>query len=310
MATFTYPPIGKVVRSQLYEVVFTSTNATWSIPANVTQLEIFAIAGGGGAGGGSTVAAGGGGGAGGYIQKLIALNALDTTLNIVIGAGGAGGVGAVKGTQGSNTTIAGNQSATQYVLTTGGGFGGGGVVSTIGVAGGTGGCGGGQAGSLATHSSGGGGGIGGPASPSGYNPYGVGNALLSWENDSNYTAWKANNSVTYSGQPIRWGESGHPGGISGAPDRFLPGVYAHGGIGKTIWNKSIGGGGSGWAYNNAAEHDTEWAATYGGGKITKGAVNGASGLVNTGGGGAGGGAGATTTGGSGGSGLVIIRYNA
>jgi hypothetical protein len=310
MATFIYPPITKVTRSQLYEVVFTATNATWSIPANVTQLEILAIAGGGGGGGGGTTG-GGGGGAGGYIQKLITLNPLDTTLNIIVGAGGAGGAANTKGTIGANTTVTGNQSATQYILTTGGGFGGGGVVSAIGVAGGAGGCGGGQAGSLATMSSGGGGGIGGPASPNGYNPYGVGNAQLSWENDANYTAWKANNSVTYSGQPIKWGESGFPGGICGTPDRFIPGVYAHGGIGKTVWNRSIGGGGGGWAQNNTAEQDTNWSATYGGGKITKGNVNGAAGVANTGGGGAGGGAGAVlTTGGAGGSGLVVIRYNA
>jgi hypothetical protein len=69
----------------------TTSNATWTVPAGITEL--FVQGCGGGGGGGYAIGPGrfgGGGAAGGYFEKTIAVSAGDTK-NITIGGAGAGG---------------------------------------------------------------------------------------------------------------------------------------------------------------------------------------------------------------------------
>jgi len=124
----------------LKELAFTSSNASWTIPAGVTQIWALLIGSGGGGGGcisGGNVG-GGGGGAGQVLEAWFTISG-DTTLNITVPAGGAGGAdtGAV-GSNGSSATIVGNTSSTIYASAAGGG-GGGGSQSVSGLSGASGG---------------------------------------------------------------------------------------------------------------------------------------------------------------------------
>jgi hypothetical protein len=254
--------------SNINEVVFTSTNATYSIPSGVTQIEALVVAGGGGGGGCSaaTGAGGGGGGAGGWLYKVIDLSG-DTTLNITVGAGGAGGAAATNGTAGSTSSIVGNQSSTSYATTVGGGRGGG---STTNTTGGTGGSGGGNSTNNDAYSqAGGGAGSGGGATFNGTNATIVG-----------VTGWGGGNQSSGTNQ---------------------------GGNGIVFWNRAIAGGGNGGRANTTTAAQSFGGGLGGNGGAGGAATantGGGGGAASTSGGGAGG----ATAGGAGGSGIVIIRY--
>jgi hypothetical protein len=69
----------------------TASNATWTVPAGITELFVQGCGGGGGGGCASSATnIGCGGGGGGYFEKTIAVSAGDTK-NITVGSGGAGG---------------------------------------------------------------------------------------------------------------------------------------------------------------------------------------------------------------------------
>jgi hypothetical protein len=255
----------------MYQTTFTSTNATWSIPSGVTKIEALVISGGGGGGGTNATASnyGGGGGGGGYVCKFITLSG-DTTLNIVVGAGGAGGATSGSGTAGGTSSITGNQSSTVYATIAGGGYGG----AAGGTAGGTGASGGGR-GSV------------------GYSYCGGGGASFYATNEAYRFGY---DTTVFSGAPTTRGVTGYPGASytgGGGGDGF----NYYGGLGITVWDQNICGGGN--AIVGYESYGTNFGA---GGNASKNAD------ANKGGGGCAGVPGGTTTGGNGGSGLVIIRY--
>lgn len=89
----------------LPNVVTFSANDTYTSPAGVDYLEVYAIGGGGGGGGASgvTTSQGCGGGAGGVSFKYFTPG----TYAITIGAGGAGNTGTGAGTAGGATDFGG-----------------------------------------------------------------------------------------------------------------------------------------------------------------------------------------------------------
>ena len=98
--------------------MFTTSNASYTIPTGVTGIWALCVGSGGGGGASSTATTtngGGGGGAGQAIEKYFVISG-DTTLNITIPTGGAGGTAGGKGSSGSSATIVGNTSATQGEL--------------------------------------------------------------------------------------------------------------------------------------------------------------------------------------------------
>lgn len=110
--------------------VFTyTTSGTLPIPANVTQVYIFASGGGGGGGGGYTTPdpAGGGGGAGGSAGASVLMSVNVTPLEnliITLGTGGAGGTSVSgpgnPGSSGLTTTVVGTFGTFKFF----GGYGG------------------------------------------------------------------------------------------------------------------------------------------------------------------------------------------
>jgi hypothetical protein len=259
----------------LKEEVFTSSNASWTIPAGVTQIWALAIGSGGGGGGAGTGGnvGGGGGGAGRVLETWITISG-DTTLNITVPAGGAGGVGSgatgPKGSTGSAATIVGNTTSTTYATASGGG-GGGGSSSTGGLAGAS----GGGEGSNGSSTQGGGGGFGAPASNVNAFPFAIATS----------TGGGAN--------PTTAGITGFSGGSSS--------TGAAAGRGITIWGRNVGGGGQG--------STTSAMATQFGSGARGNDVNGSAGTANTGAGGGGcNSSSLALTGGAGGSGLVVLRY--
>lgn len=267
---------------QLTETVFTSSNASWTIPTGVTQIWALVVGGGGGAGATSTATAinsAGGGGAGQVKEQLFTVSG-DTTLNITVGAGGAGATTqGAKGSSGSASTIVGNTSSTTYVTSAGGGGGGGGAAANIsGIAGAS----SGGTGSTAASQGGGGGGFTGSASST---QYGV-------QRGSSYSM--GNGTV-----PTTFGVTGCAGGTN-------PQAEYYGGSGIVIWNRALAGGGHGQNNNGTNTIATNFGAAVGS------AVNTAGGnaTANTGAGGGAPGTNSTTqyNGGNGGSGLVVLRY--
>jgi hypothetical protein len=104
-----------------YSGINEGTDALGPVPYSVDFL---VVAGGGGGGSGSAgVTTGGGGGAGGYRTSTQTILP-GTVITVTVGDGGAGGSGdAVKGTQGSDSSISGSGLTT--ITSTGGGGGGG-----------------------------------------------------------------------------------------------------------------------------------------------------------------------------------------
>ena len=82
--------------------ILQASNPAWPIPAHANWLRIILVGGGGGGGGGGSrttgaVNAGGaGGGVGAEVENFYPVTT-DTTLNVVIGAGGTNGVGGAAG---------------------------------------------------------------------------------------------------------------------------------------------------------------------------------------------------------------------
>jgi hypothetical protein len=112
--------------------VFTSSG-TFTVPAGITRVKVWAYGAGGGGGGGSGTggaANGGSGGAGGLGSAFITGLTPGAAITVTIGTGGNGGVGAnsgqTSGTAGTNTSFGGAVTATG---------GGGGLFASGGVAG-------------------------------------------------------------------------------------------------------------------------------------------------------------------------------
>ena len=88
------PAWGTAAGGNLTETVFTSSNASWTIPAGVTQIWGLVVGSGGGGGGAGTGGnVGGGAGGAGQVKEVWFTISGDTTLNITVPAGGAGGTG-------------------------------------------------------------------------------------------------------------------------------------------------------------------------------------------------------------------------
>jgi hypothetical protein len=267
---------------QLKEVVFTSTNASYTIPSGVTGIWALVVGGGGGGGASSSSAAAnsaGGGGAGQVLEKYFLISG-DTTLNITVGAGGLGATtSGAQGATGSASSIVGNTSATTYA-TAGGGGGGGGATTLAGLTGAS----GGGKGQVNTVSNGlGGGGFGTGALST---QYGLRNGSTM-------------SSTTNGAAPTSVGITGNFGGDAAASQ--------WGGEGILIWNRAVAGGGHG---NPSGTGTANIACQFGAGTITAANTNASSATANTGAGGNGATTSTTTkyNGGNGGSGLVVLRY--
>lgn len=271
----TAPEWGAAGGGVLYEEVFTSSNASWTIPTGVTN--IWALCVGSGGGGGATKAStssAGAGGAGQVLETFFTIAGGDTTLNITVPAGGAGATTAGNyGSSGTAATIVGNTSATTYVSAAGGGGGAGG---TSGGTGTTGASGGGNAHATVGTNGGGGGGMGSRAT-----------------NSAGFPLTANAGTFGAGGLPTTEWVTGFRGGNELTDGQF-------GGIGVTVWGRRLAGGG-----HRASGGLTVFGSGSGGQN-----VDGGNATANTG---AGGGAAGTTVatqrnGGNGGSGLVVLRY--
>ena len=102
-------------------VVFTNhaETATWTVPANLSDVRFLVVGGGGGAGAGTS---GGGGGGGGVVTGLVHSLTKNAVITAKVGAGGAGG-----SSNGGSGVIGGNSSVAvngiSYVTAYGGGTG-------------------------------------------------------------------------------------------------------------------------------------------------------------------------------------------
>ncbi len=280
------PVWGNSGAGNLTETVFTSSNASYTIPTGVTG--IWALVVGGGGGGGSTTSnnansAGGGGGAGQVVEKYFSVVG-DTTLNITIGAGGSGGgtssVGGFQGGSGTASSIVGNTSSTTYVTAGGGGGGGGGATAN-------------NAGLTGAS----GGGVGSQTSANGGGGGGFGSAAMS---DAAYGFFGSAGGIgPAGGAPTQAGVTGYYAGGS-SPHR------PWGGNGVIIWDRKVAAGGNTYAGVQA----DAYCIFFGVGAPT--AVNGVANNATANSGSGGNGAKASTTtkvaGGNGGSGLVVLRY--
>jgi hypothetical protein len=257
----------------LKQTVFTSSNASWTIPSGVTQIWALVVGSGGGGGGCETGGnvGGGGGGAGQVLETWFTISG-DTTLNITVPAGGAGGVGSgatgAKGSNGSAATIVGNTSSTTYASAAGGGAGAGSNSATNPNSGAS----GGGNGSNGSSTQGGGGGMGAPAANVDNFPFNIASLLAGGASPTTST-------IT--------------GFFGGSNNRN----YA--GMGVNRFGRYLGGGGGG--------SSASIATSYGGGAFGDEATGG-NGTANTGGGGGGTRGSSAFSGGTGGSGLVILRY--
>ena len=274
-------------------VFFTSAgNTSWTVPANVYNVEVLVVGGGGG--GGSDM--GGGGGGGGVVYDGTYGVTPGASISITVASGGSGGPAGANQSRGSNggNSVFGNITA----------YGGGGGASRHS-----------SNGAAASDGASGGGGSGGRGS--GTTSYGG-------------TPGKAIYDQGYEGSPS--GTTWYPGGGGGAGGvgRHSPGdggqgvvnnitgsdIFWGGGGGGSGYsarggNGGIGGGGGGAVlttyggigYNNGAGGG-------GGGINTWAQTPGGAGGANTGGGGGGGAHyNSNNAGGTGGSGIVVVKYN-
>jgi hypothetical protein len=273
-------------------VAFKSGTRTWSVPANVVNID-YLVLGGGGSGGSRH---GGGGGAGGLVRGTSVSTSGVTSLNITVGGGGPSptrtpGLNYIAGVSGSNSSLAKNAGAGAFTTITANGGGGGtagglapqnggsgGGSQTSTVSSGTGGQGnaGGAGGYDGTYYYGGGGGgasaAGGNGSGSGGGNGGSGAIWVSTFTTTIATALNLNLDVNRqtSGNQVYFAGGGG-GGIT---------------VSATPGSGGLGGGGAGATGNNT----------------------GVSGLPNSGGGGGATGCCDGGPAGAGGSGVVLIRY--
>lgn len=256
--------------------VFTSTDATWSIPSGATKLFI-QLWGGGGSGGTGNAAnsAGGGGGGGAYSEGWMDLTTdpVTGTLNVVIGTGGASVSGAASaGNAGNNSSVSCNSGPFVYARTItayGGGSGGENTTTT----GGGGGGGGGQTsagGSVGLNTTSGGAG-GGPAGGAAGAP-GVGSSFSGGGGGNGGAS--ATSSASCRGGDGGWGGGGGGGGKSSG---------ATGGAGGNSFRGGGGGGGAAGNTAGGAGGTSEYGGAGGAGAID--ANNGQDGTAPAGGGG-------------------------
>jgi len=289
-------------------VVFTNHTAesmTWTVPADLTDVQ-FLVVGGGGGGGGDNCASdgcigGGGGGGGGVVTGLVYSVAKNAVVTVSVGAGGAGGTAGTKpgtssynycggGIKGSNSSFA--IGGITYVTAIGGGRDLG--VSTTGSTGTRyqGGQGGSSAGSRAKKTTQGNatqGEIGSGAADLLEavlfgNKGGAGVSSIEYASAGGGGATESGYSPESTSKGGKGGE-GLLSEITGTAE-----VYGSGGGGGTALSAGVGGTGG----TNAGDgHRT-------------GKANGENGVANRGGGGGGGGG--EANGGKGGSGIVVFRY--
>ncbi|MDO4277275.1 MAG: fibronectin type III domain-containing protein [Lachnoclostridium edouardi] len=261
--------------------IFTSSG-TFTVPANVTKIDVFCVGGGGGGGytlrnSDSTMQLrGGGGGAGGYTltKKNIAVTP-NQKLAVTVGAGGKGGFWTYKDQRWSNTKAAagGNSSVADIVVANGGG----GCTNKY------------ASGVLNLHT----GGSGGSAGAGGWQSNGSANGADGYIYDSN-----RDSSYSCRGQLSTTKAFGETSGT----------LYAGGGGGGNSYNGDVG---EGTSAGNGGEG--------GGGTTPHNIIDSAGqpGKANTGGGGSGGSIyfshdgklyGNYNAGGNGGSGIVIVRW--
>ena len=97
--------------------VLTSSNASWPVPGATAEMIVEAWGGGGSGGGqgagGSLTERGAGGGAGAYGMKLHQ-GTIDSTLNVMVGAGGAAAL-STNGNNGGTTSVVGTNFGTLSV---------------------------------------------------------------------------------------------------------------------------------------------------------------------------------------------------
>jgi hypothetical protein len=154
---FMTPAQGRAMTSSLASIpgrtqVF-SSSGTFTVPANVTQVEVICIGGGGGGGASNNSTAGGtvlgnsgaGGGGGGYAYKVVSGLTPGGTVAVTVGVGGTAGANAAGGNGGSSSfgahcsATGGTGGAFGSSTIGSGGSGGNGSGGDINVAGGTGG---------------------------------------------------------------------------------------------------------------------------------------------------------------------------
>ena len=260
-------------------VVFTNSaeTATWTVPANLTDVRFLVVGGGGGGGGGTW---GPGGGGGGVVTGLVHTLTKNATVTIAVGAGGTGGSSnGGSGSVGSDSTLAVN--GLSYVTAYGGGAG---KTKTKGGSGGSGS--GGGASSSATCS-------GGSATKGEYDAVHVtaeafGNA--GGANGKSAYCSGGGGGATAAGSDGS-GQKGGAGGVGLKNDITGSEItYGSGGGGGGSSTKGTGGTNAGNGGSNSG--------------------NATSAKANRGGGGGGGGKNSTDgiKGGAGGSGIVVLRY--
>ena len=250
---------------------------SWTVPANVTNVEVLVVAGGG-AGGWDV---GGGGGGGGVVYNSNYAVTPGQSISVTVGGGGTAN------TSGGGTAPSGGNSIFGNLIALGGG-GGGNWSSGIG---GNGGSGGGSTSNVA--------GFGRATQPT--------SASGGYGNDAGIPANNTGNVNEYSGASGGGGAGGKGGnGISSTWSANHPFIGAGGpGIGFNITGTIqyyAGGGGS------ASDGTSFWGQGGIGGGGRGGGFNG---VANTGGGGGGAGLNGPNggnVGGNGGSGIVIVRY--
>lgn len=272
MASTVFPAAGGGVTQKVQEFL---TTGTFTVPSNVTCVEVFMVGGGGG--GGSTfvlaTCSGGGGGGGTVVSGRTLLVTAGASYTVTIGAGGAGST--ANGTAGSD----GGDSSFGSLLTVPGGGGGGSVNNASGRVNprsrGT------QGGQCHTSNS--------EAAQSGG---GAAPIYIGQQQSTTPQGIYVSSSLTSITNPSNGGQ------IAASNDeRTVPGLGIE------------GFGGGGWGGRSSTTGG--WAISYHGGAISNGAdAAGLNGTVNKGGGGGGasGGVGATRNGGNGGSGYARITY--
>lgn len=299
----TLPTGNKSNRQNYVTETFTSgSSQSWTVPANVSQVEVLVVAGGGGGGGGGDDdwygAAGGGGG--GVVYHHAYSVTPGASITYTVGTGGTGGTGGALDANGTSGT-SGNDSIFG-ALTAKGGGGAPGSKGGNGTAGGSGSGGSSVAGGASGGSSNQGtfsgatsyGNPGGAGFNGGTYPYGGGGGGAGGLGGDYVT----NSNQTYGGGT---GGSGIAFDITGATQ-----YYAAGGGGGGAGDDSSGGrGGPGGSKIGGN-----------GGTPTQlgGSLDGTNGAANTGSGGGGGSGGPsgptgpTGNGGNGADGIIILRY--
>ena len=259
-------------------VVFTNSaeTATWTVPANLSDVRFLVVGGGGGAGAGTS---GGGGGGGGVVTGLVHSLTKNAVITAKVGAGGAGGTGNVGGGSAGSSSYF-SVDGVRYVTGNAGGKGGG-----SGANGGSGGSGGGgrpsKVGGAATK-----GAIGADAADLVYAVELFGNAGGDGLSGGSYSAGGGGGATAAGGTATSQTKAGNGGAGLACDITGTSKVYGSGGGGGTS-KSSTGGGTGGTGAGNGHNNKTA--------------------VANQGGGG-GGGSGYANAGGAGGSGIVVLRY--